>query len=117
MLRAVDNKDRWIASVDADGDAGLQPRHRLTDPGWINWGFNDFGWMPTAARCGCCPRKRLLAPVHRRHRRQGEAAQRQRLGTSRRCCRRWQGLLFLCNRERPSATKSAARPGTARCAS
>ncbi len=46
LLRAVDNKDRWIATVDADGDAGLQPRHRLTDPGWINWSFNDFGWMP-----------------------------------------------------------------------
>jgi hypothetical protein len=25
MLRANDNKDRWIASVDADDDAGLQP--------------------------------------------------------------------------------------------
>lgn len=46
LLRAVDNKDRWIATVDADGNAGLQPRHRLTDPGWINWSFNDFGWLP-----------------------------------------------------------------------
>ena len=45
MLRAVDNKDRWIASVDLD-NAKLQPRHRLTDPAWINWNFNDFGWLP-----------------------------------------------------------------------
>ncbi len=43
MLRANDNKDRWIVSVDDDGR--MQNRHRLTDPGWINWGFNDFGWM------------------------------------------------------------------------
>ncbi len=45
MLRAVDNKDRWIAAVDLD-KAVLQPRHRLTDPAWINWNFNDFGWLP-----------------------------------------------------------------------
>jgi dipeptidyl aminopeptidase/acylaminoacyl peptidase len=43
-LRAFDNKDRWIATVEADG-AKLIPRHRLTDPAWINWGFNAFGWL------------------------------------------------------------------------
>ena len=45
MLRAIDNKDRWIATVDLAG-ARLQPRHRLTDPAWINWDFNGFGWLP-----------------------------------------------------------------------
>ncbi len=45
MIRAIDNKDRWIATVDL-ANARLQPRHRLTDPAWINWGFNDFGWTP-----------------------------------------------------------------------
>ena len=45
MLRAVDNKDRWIATVDV-ASAVLRPAHRLTDPGWINWTFNDFGWLP-----------------------------------------------------------------------
>ena len=44
-IRAIDNKDRWIASVDL-ASAKLQPRHRLTDPAWINWSFNDFGWTP-----------------------------------------------------------------------
>ncbi len=44
MLRAVDNKDRWIASIDL-GKAALQARHRLHDSAWINWGFNDFGWL------------------------------------------------------------------------
>lgn len=43
-IRAVDNKDRWIASVDLD-KAQLVPRHRLTDNAWINWSFNDFGWL------------------------------------------------------------------------
>jgi dipeptidyl aminopeptidase/acylaminoacyl peptidase len=43
-IRAVDNKDRWIASVDLD-KGQLVPRHRLTDNAWINWGFNDFGWL------------------------------------------------------------------------
>jgi hypothetical protein len=51
MVRAIDNKDRWIATVDLAG-ATLQPRHRLTDPAWINWGFNEFGWLPMAARSG-----------------------------------------------------------------
>ena len=45
LLRAVDNKDRWIAGVDLD-DARLRVRHRLTDPAWINWNFNEFGWTP-----------------------------------------------------------------------
>ncbi|WP_349657766.1 prolyl oligopeptidase family serine peptidase [Xanthomonas sp. 10-10] len=44
-IRAVDNKDRWIASVDLE-NAKLQPRHRLSDGAWINWDFNDFGWLP-----------------------------------------------------------------------
>jgi dipeptidyl aminopeptidase/acylaminoacyl peptidase len=45
MLRAIDNKDRWIATVDLAGGR-LQSAQRLTDPGWINWNFNDFGWLP-----------------------------------------------------------------------
>ncbi len=44
MLHSVDNKDRWLATVDLSA-ARLQPRHRLTDPAWINWDYNDFGWM------------------------------------------------------------------------
>lgn len=44
-IRAIDNKDRWIATVDL-ASAKLLPRHRLTDPAWINWSFNDFGWTP-----------------------------------------------------------------------
>lgn len=45
QLRAIDNKDRWLATVDFSKPA-LVPAHRLTDPGWINWNFNDFGWLP-----------------------------------------------------------------------
>ena len=48
MVRAIDNKDRWLASIDL-ANAKLQPRHRLTDPAWINWGFNDFGFAPDGA--------------------------------------------------------------------
>ncbi|WP_426286095.1 S9 family peptidase [Luteibacter sp. E-22] len=44
QLRAVDNKDRWIATVDFDRHA-LVARHRLTDKAWINWDGNDFGWL------------------------------------------------------------------------
>jgi dipeptidyl aminopeptidase/acylaminoacyl peptidase len=53
LLRAVDNKDRWIATVSpaASGfdEARLRVRHQLTDPAWINWNFNDFGWTADGA--------------------------------------------------------------------
>ncbi|HET8897368.1 MAG TPA: DPP IV N-terminal domain-containing protein, partial [Rhodanobacteraceae bacterium] len=44
QLRAIDNKDRWIASVDFAKHA-LVNQQRLTDSAWINWNFNDFGWL------------------------------------------------------------------------
>jgi dipeptidyl aminopeptidase/acylaminoacyl peptidase len=44
-LRARDNKDRWIATCDTADGGKLTPRHRLTDPAWINWVFNAFGWL------------------------------------------------------------------------
>ncbi len=44
MFRANDNKDRWIASLQ-DGKPALKLMHRLTDPAWINWNFNEFGWL------------------------------------------------------------------------
>ncbi|MGZ9043500.1 MAG: prolyl oligopeptidase family serine peptidase [Telluria sp.] len=45
MLRAVDNKDRWIARVDLAG-IRLNPVHRQSDVAWVNGGNNDFGWLP-----------------------------------------------------------------------
>ncbi|MFC3565329.1 hypothetical protein ACFONE_08555 [Xanthomonas dyei] len=64
-IRAVDNKDRWIASVDLDS-AKLQPRHRLSDSAWINWDFNDFSaGCPTIAHAvAALGRIRLFAAVH-----------------------------------------------------
>jgi dipeptidyl aminopeptidase/acylaminoacyl peptidase len=49
MLRAVDNKDRWIATIDlgaGQGAAKLKPVHRLTDEAWVNHDNSDFGWLP-----------------------------------------------------------------------
>ncbi|MDE2344960.1 MAG: DPP IV N-terminal domain-containing protein, partial [Gammaproteobacteria bacterium] len=43
-FRANDNKDRWIASVDF-AKKTLLTQNRLTDPAWINWSFNQFGWL------------------------------------------------------------------------
>lgn len=45
LVRAIDNKDRWLVGVDfASGK--LNTRQRLTDPGWINWNFNEYGFLP-----------------------------------------------------------------------
>jgi len=45
MLHSVDNKDRWLVSIDPQ-TARVRSEHRLSDPGWINWDYNDFGWLP-----------------------------------------------------------------------
>ncbi len=51
QLRAYDNKDRWLATLDPaapadpEGNRTLVNRHRLTDPAWINWDYNDMGWL------------------------------------------------------------------------
>jgi dipeptidyl aminopeptidase/acylaminoacyl peptidase len=45
MIRSVDNKDRWIATVDPAG-AKLKPVHRLTDIAWVNYDNSEFGWLP-----------------------------------------------------------------------
>nr|WP_260680651.1 prolyl oligopeptidase family serine peptidase [Thalassotalea sp. PS06] len=44
MMEAWDNKDRWIATVDLE-DKKLVTQHRLHDDAWINWEFNEFGWL------------------------------------------------------------------------
>ncbi|GFZ89234.1 S9 family peptidase [Dyella caseinilytica] len=41
---SIDSKDRWIATVDFNKHA-LVPQHRLHNDAWINWIFNDFGWL------------------------------------------------------------------------
>lgn len=43
-IRARDNKDRWIATFDT-GTGAFTSRDRLTDAAWINWNFNEFGWL------------------------------------------------------------------------
>ncbi|MHB8911276.1 MAG: S9 family peptidase [Lysobacter sp.] len=48
LVRAVDNKDRWLTAVDLAA-ATLQTHHRLTDPKWVNWNFNEFGWLADGA--------------------------------------------------------------------
>jgi dipeptidyl aminopeptidase/acylaminoacyl peptidase len=45
QLRSVDNKDRWLATIDPEKPL-VTPQHRLTDEAWINWDYNEFGFMP-----------------------------------------------------------------------
>jgi dipeptidyl aminopeptidase/acylaminoacyl peptidase len=46
---ANDNKDRWFATVDFARHA-LRPEHRLTDSAWVNWDYNNAGWLPDGKR-------------------------------------------------------------------
>lgn len=43
QLRAIDNKDRWLATL-GPAKPTLVLQDRLTDKHWINWNFNEFGW-------------------------------------------------------------------------
>ncbi|PKG55616.1 MULTISPECIES: prolyl oligopeptidase family serine peptidase [unclassified Shewanella] len=47
MLEAIDNKDRWIATVDLS-KGSLKTEHRLHDDAWINYNFNQYGWLPNS---------------------------------------------------------------------
>jgi dipeptidyl aminopeptidase/acylaminoacyl peptidase len=43
-IMSHDHKDRWIVTVDFTGHK-LVTQNRLTDPAWINWSFNELGWL------------------------------------------------------------------------
>ncbi|MEI6895788.1 MAG: prolyl oligopeptidase family serine peptidase [Colwellia sp.] len=44
MLEAWDNKTRWLTTVDFAKNQ-LITQHKLHDDAWINWRFNEFGWL------------------------------------------------------------------------
>jgi dipeptidyl aminopeptidase/acylaminoacyl peptidase len=44
-LVANDHKDRWIETVDFANHKFVD-QNRLTDHAWINWSFNELGWLP-----------------------------------------------------------------------
>lgn len=46
---SYDNKDRWIAVVNRT-DMALVPVHRLHNEAWINWSFNESGWLKDSRR-------------------------------------------------------------------
>ncbi len=43
QLNALDNKDRWIATLSL-AKPTLTPQHRLHDEAWTSWAFNEMGW-------------------------------------------------------------------------
>ncbi len=43
-----DYKDRWTVRVNVD-DQSANEIHRLTDDAWVNWDFNEFGWVPNTS--------------------------------------------------------------------
>ncbi|NNM34386.1 MAG: hypothetical protein HKO53_15015, partial [Gemmatimonadetes bacterium] len=49
QLFSEDNKDRWIVRVDAPTQT-VHAEHHLHDPAWINWRYNEFGWIPRSDR-------------------------------------------------------------------
>ncbi|HEU4991931.1 MAG TPA: S9 family peptidase [Luteimonas sp.] len=110
LVRAVDNKDRWLVTLaPATGDAAaptLQSRHRLHDDAWINWDFNDFGWMPDGRTLWYLSEESGWSQLYTLD--TGTAGARAKQLTS----GRWEvsqpqlaadghGFLFLCNRASP----------------
>jgi dipeptidyl aminopeptidase/acylaminoacyl peptidase len=103
LVRATDNKDRWIASVDPSTGT-LQSRHRLTDPAWINWGFNDFGWLPDNRSLWLLSEQSGYSHLYTQ--RGGERPRQRTAGkwevSEPRLAADGRGVLFLCNRQQPS---------------
>ena len=53
MARSLDNKDRWIFLLERPTDEeppSPKPVHRLYDEAWINWNYNEFGWLDDEGR-------------------------------------------------------------------
>jgi dipeptidyl aminopeptidase/acylaminoacyl peptidase len=45
LIKTIDNKDRWISTINTK-NLEISSQHRLHDNAWINWRFNQFGWLP-----------------------------------------------------------------------
>ena len=104
-LRARDNKDRWIATWDAAGGT-LTPRHRLTDAAWINWDFNEFGWLRDNETLWLLSEESGTSQLYRLSTRTGEIRRlTRRKGNTRSRCRAlsWDGryLYYTANQEHP----------------
>jgi dipeptidyl aminopeptidase/acylaminoacyl peptidase len=101
QVHSTDNKDRWLATVDL-ANARLQPRHRLHDAAWINWNYNEFGWLPDntlwllSEESGYSHLYTVTGDGKPRQRTQGkwEVSQPTPAADGR-------GFLFLCNRSAP----------------
>ncbi|WP_298771615.1 prolyl oligopeptidase family serine peptidase [uncultured Shewanella sp.] len=48
MIEAIDNKDRWIATLDFSSGE-LKTQNRVHDDAWINYLHNQFGWLPNTS--------------------------------------------------------------------
>ncbi|GGA79606.1 peptidase S9 [Arenimonas soli] len=113
MARAVDNKDRWIATVDLAGGK-LVPAHRLTDPAWINWGFNDFGWLPGGRTLWFLSEESGFSHLYTVV--PGQRANRLTTGRWEASAPQWSPdgatAYFVCNREWPGDYEVCAVPST-----
>lgn len=113
MARAVDNKDRWIATVDFAGGK-LVPAHRLTDPAWINWNFNDFGWLPGGRTLWLLSEESGYSHLYTVV--PGQRASRLTSGRWEASSPQWSPdgstAYFLCNREWPGDYEVCAVPST-----
>lgn len=43
MVRSLDNKDRWIFTIDPE-HREIRPLHHLHDDAWVGFRFNEWGW-------------------------------------------------------------------------
>ncbi|MHC4977296.1 MAG: S9 family peptidase, partial [Planctomycetota bacterium] len=46
QAHSLDNKDRWICVYDTSTEELHVVEHLRFVEGWINWSFNDLGWLP-----------------------------------------------------------------------
>ncbi len=49
QAHSYDNKDRWLALLDVE-ERALRPIHHLRQEAWINWSYNELGWLADSRR-------------------------------------------------------------------
>jgi len=109
-VRAIDNKDRWLATVDL-ASAALVPVHRISDTAWVNRRADEFGWLPDNATLWYLSEESGYAHLYTKT---GAAPARALTSgqwevSAVEWSRDGKNVYFLCNRQAPGRPRKAAR--------
>lgn len=111
QVRAIDNKDLWIASLDLASGA-LSTLQQATDAAWVNRRYGDFGWLPDNKTLWYLSEESGYAHLYTRDAAGHKTALTQ--GAWEATAVQWasdgKSAYFLCNRKKPGTYEVCAVP-------